>query len=144
MFKLHLFFKKNKMEWIKSYNWFQTFCTTKTCNFYKSTHSLDELDEKPNYTKNPKSWNFEGKNSKENDLFFKPLNKKIMFNGFKISSLRCRSHVWEISLPKNMFVYPLKFTLGISRKFWVSSYKPKYLYIIMYECENSPPPHELF
>jgi hypothetical protein len=25
---------------------------------------------KPNYTKNPKSWNFEGKSSKENDLFF--------------------------------------------------------------------------
>jgi hypothetical protein len=29
--------------------------TTKTCTFYESARSLDELDEKPNYTKNPKS-----------------------------------------------------------------------------------------
>jgi len=125
------------MEWIKSYNWFQTFCMTKTCTFYESTCSLDELDEKPNYTKTSKSWNFEGKSSKESDFFLKTFEKKIMFNVFKISSLRCRSCVWEISLPKNMFDYPSKFTLGISRNFWVFGYKPKYLYIIMSEFENS-------
>jgi hypothetical protein len=33
------------------YNWFQTFFTTKTCPFYESTCSLDELDGKPNHTK---------------------------------------------------------------------------------------------
>jgi hypothetical protein len=73
--------------WIKSYNWFQTFCMTKTCPFYESTCSLDELDEKPNYTKNPKSWNFETKIKKENDFLKKPFDKTIMCNGFKISSI---------------------------------------------------------
>jgi hypothetical protein len=27
------------------------------------------------------------------ELIFRPFNKKIMFNGFKIFSFRCRSHV---------------------------------------------------
>ncbi len=43
-----------------------------------------------------------------------------------------------IILLKNMFGCPLKFTLEIS------GYKPKHSYTIMYECENSSPPHELF
>jgi hypothetical protein len=39
-------------------------------------------------------------------------DKKIMLNGFKMSSFRCRSHVKEINMPKNMFGCPLKFILG--------------------------------
>jgi hypothetical protein len=66
-----------------------------------------------------------------------------MFNGFKRSSLKCRSHVQEKTLPKTMFGCPLKLIFGISGNFCVSSYKPKYSYTIMYECENSPLPHEI-
>jgi hypothetical protein len=35
-----------------------------------------------------------------------------MFNGFKMFSFRCTSHVQEIILPKNVFGCPLKFILG--------------------------------
>jgi hypothetical protein len=55
-------------------------------------------------------------------------------------SLKCRSHVQEKILPKNMFGYPLKLIFGI---FCIFGYKQKYSYTIMYECENSSPPHEL-
>jgi len=37
-----------------------------------------------------------------------------MFNRFKMSSFKCRSHVQEIILLKNMFGSPLKPILGIS------------------------------
>jgi hypothetical protein len=52
--------------------------------------------------------------------------------------------VKEINLPKNMFGCPLKFILGIFGDSYVYGSKPKYSCTIMYECENSPPPHELF
>jgi hypothetical protein len=45
-------------------------------------------------------------------------------------------------LPKNMFGCPLKLIFGTFGNFCVFGYKPKYSYTIMYECENSPPPHE--
>ncbi len=35
-----------------------------------------------------------------------------MFNGFKMSSFICKSHVKEINMPKNMFGCPLKLILG--------------------------------
>jgi hypothetical protein len=35
-----------------------------------------------------------------------------MFNGFKMFSFRCRSHVQEIIFPKNMFGCLLKLILG--------------------------------
>jgi hypothetical protein len=82
------------------------------------------------------------KGYKENDSFFYHLTKK-MFNRFKISGLKCRSCIQEIILPKNMFGCPLKFTLGISRNFFISNYKSKYSCTILYECENSPTPHAL-
>jgi hypothetical protein len=50
-----VFFLSHQKEGIKSYNLFQIFCTTKTCPFYESTCSLDELDEKPNHSKISKS-----------------------------------------------------------------------------------------
>jgi len=56
-------------------------------------------------------------------------------------SFRCRSHVQEIILPKNMFVCPLKLILGFFRIFGI---KQKYSYTIMYECEKSPLTYELF
>jgi hypothetical protein len=34
-----------------------------------------------------------------------------MFNGFKMSSFKCRLHVQEINMPKNMFGCPLKLIL---------------------------------
>jgi hypothetical protein len=58
-----LFFKKESKGMHKLYDWFQSFCTTKTC-------SLCELDEKPNHTKISKSWNFDGKGCKTKDSFF--------------------------------------------------------------------------
>jgi hypothetical protein len=54
------------------------------------------------------------------------------------------SHVQEKILPKNMFGCPLKLIFEFLKNLCVSGYKPKYSYTIMYECENSPPPHELF
>jgi hypothetical protein len=42
-----------------------------------------------------------------------------------------------------MFDYPLKFILKFYGIFYISSYKPKYSYTIMNECENSPHSHEL-
>jgi hypothetical protein len=45
---------------------------------------LDELDEKPNQTKISKFLKFPKKKGyKAKDSFFKPFDKKIMFNGFK-------------------------------------------------------------
>jgi hypothetical protein len=71
MFKHHLNLRSNKMECIKSYNWFQTFYTTKTCvSFYESTCSSGGLDEKPNNNKNSKFWNFHIKGYKPKDSFF--------------------------------------------------------------------------
>jgi len=69
--------------------------------------------------------------------------KKIMFNGFKKTSFRCKLHVQEKILPKNMFSCPLKFIFEIFGNFCISSCKLKYSFTIMYECENSPPTHEL-
>jgi len=66
-----------------------------------------------------------------------------MFNGFKMISFICRSHVHEITLPKNMFGCPLKLILGFYGIFYISSIKLKYSYTIMYECEKSPLTHEL-
>jgi hypothetical protein len=44
--------------------------------------------------------------------FKKPFDKKNMFNGFKMSSIRCRSQEKEINMPINMFGCPLKLILG--------------------------------
>jgi len=66
-----------------------------------------------------------------------------MFNGFKMFSSRCRSHVQEIIMLKNMFGCPLKLILGFSRIFFISSIKLKYSYTIMNDCEKSPITHEL-
>ncbi len=45
-----------------------------------------------NHTKNSKSCNFERNGCKAKDSFCEPLSKK-MFNGFKMSGFRCKSHV---------------------------------------------------
>jgi hypothetical protein len=59
---------------------------------------------------------------RKKDSFFKPLDIKITFNGFKMSSLRCNSHVQEIILPKNMYGCPLKLLLGFL--------KIKFMYVV--------------
>jgi hypothetical protein len=66
-----------------------------------------------------------------------------MFNGFKMFSFRCKSHVQEINLPKNMFGCPLKLILGFFEIFCIFGIKLKYSFTIMYECENSLLTHEL-
>jgi hypothetical protein len=43
-----------------------------------------------------------------------------------------------------MFGCPLKLILKFFGYFYMYGYKPQYSYTIMYECENSPLPHELF
>jgi hypothetical protein len=63
-----------------------------------------------------------------------------MFNGSKMFSFRWSSHVQEVILLKNKIETHLVFF----KIFYVFGYKPNYSYIIMYECENSPPSHELF
>jgi len=73
--------------------------------------------------------------------FFNHLTKKMCLIGSKMSSLKCKSHVQEIILWKKHVWLSIETQFG---NFYVSSYKPKYLCTIMYECENSPPPpHEL-
>jgi len=66
-----------------------------------------------------------------------------MFNGFKMSNFRCRSHEHEIILPKNMFGCPLKLILGFFGIFCNYSIKLKYSYTIIYECEKSLLTHGL-
>jgi predicted membrane-bound dolichyl-phosphate-mannose-protein mannosyltransferase len=66
-----------------------------------------------------------------------------MFNEFKMSNFRCKSHMQEINLSKNMFSYPFKLILGFFEIFYIFGNKPKYSYTIMYECEKSPITHEL-
>jgi len=131
------------MKCIKSYNWFQTFFTTKTCPLLWKYMFIIWTWWKTKLYKNFKVFKFWRKGCKEKDFFFKPFDKTIVFNRFKMSSLRCRSHVQEKILPNNMFGCPLKLIFGISRIFFVFGYKPKYSYTIMYECKNSQSPHEL-
>jgi hypothetical protein len=66
-----------------------------------------------------------------------------MFDDFKMSSFRCRSHVQEINMPKNMFGCPLKLILGFFGIFCISGIKQKYSYTIMYDFEKSLLTHEL-
>jgi hypothetical protein len=66
-----------------------------------------------------------------------------MFNGFKMSSFRCKSHLKEINMPKNMFGCPLKLILGFLKILCIFGIKLKYSYTIMYDCEKSPLTHEL-
>jgi hypothetical protein len=65
-----------------------------------------------NHIKMSKSSKFKGKGYKANDSFKKPFDKKIIFNGFKMFSFRCKSHVQEIILLNNMFGCLLKLILG--------------------------------
>jgi hypothetical protein len=95
-----------------------------------------------NHTKISKFLKFEGKGYKANDSFKKSFDKKIIFNGFKMFNFRCKSHVHEIILLKNMFDFLLKLILGFYGIFCIFYYKPKYSHTIMYECENSPLSHE--
>jgi len=60
-----------------------------------------------------------------------------------MSSIRCKSHVQEINMSKNMFSSPLKLILGFFGIFYIFRIKLKYSYTIMYECEKSPLTHEL-
>jgi len=82
-----------------------------------------------------KCQNFKKRVVRQRTHFLNHLTKKICSMGSKC--FRCRSHVQEIILPKNMFSCPLKFILGCFGIFYISSYKPKFSYIVMYECENS-------
>ncbi len=54
-------------------------------------------------------------------------------------SFRCRSHVQEKILSKNMFNCPLKLIYGISRNFCIFYYKPKYC---MQLCINVKTHHQ--
>jgi hypothetical protein len=67
-----------------------------------------------------------------------------MFNGFQMFSSRCKSHVQEIILPKNVFGCPLKFILGFLRIFCIYGIKPNYSYTNIYERGKLPLTYELF
>jgi len=68
----------------------------KKCPFYENTHSLNEFDENSNHTKFQNLRILKNKGCQAKDSFKKSLCKNIMFNGFKMFSFRCRSHVQEI------------------------------------------------
>jgi hypothetical protein len=68
----------------------------------------------------------ERKGCKAEDIFFKPFDKTIVFNGFKMFSFMCKSHLQEIILSKNMFDYSLKLILRVFKTFYVYGYKSKY------------------
>jgi hypothetical protein len=88
-----LFFLNNQKEGIKSYNWFQKNCTTKTCPLLWKYMFIGWTWWKTKSYKNFKVLKFEGKGCKAKDSFKKPFDKKYMFNGFKMSSFRCKSHM---------------------------------------------------
>ncbi len=75
--------------------------------------------------------------------FLNHLIEKLCSMGSNCLPFKCKSHVQEITLPKNMFGCPLKLILGFFGIFHVFGIKPKYSYTIMYECEKSPLTHEL-
>ncbi len=103
-------------------------------------YTLYELDEKPNYIKISKSLNFEGKGYKEKEFSKKPFDKKIVFNGFKCLAWGVGHMCKKRSCQKTCLVVHWNSFLEFLGIF---SYKPKYSYKIMYECENSSPPHEI-
>jgi hypothetical protein len=80
---------------------------------------------------------------RQRTIFLNHLIKKYMFNGFKMFSFKCKSHVQEIILPKNTFGCPLKLILGFLGIFFIFGIRLKYSYTIIYECEKSPLTHEL-
>jgi hypothetical protein len=137
------FFSRNQKECIKSYNWFQTFCSTKMCPLLWKYMFIEWTWRKNKSNKHFKVLKLWRKGCKAKNSFFRPFNKKIMFNGFKMSSFRCRSQVQKIILPKNMFYCPLKLILRFFEIFYIFDIKPKYLYTIIYEYEKSPLTHEL-
>ncbi len=56
-------------------------------------------------------------------IFLYNIWKIIMFNGFKMSSFRCRSHVQEIIFPRNMLVVQRNSFLDFFGIFCVYGYK---------------------
>jgi len=67
-----------------------------------------------------------------------------MFNEFKMSSFKCRSHVKETNMPNDMFGCLLKLILRFSKIFCIYGIKLKYSYTIIYDCEKSPLTQEMF
>ncbi len=61
--------------------------------FYESTCSLGVLDENSKHTIFFKFWDLKKKGYKAKDSFKKSLDKKIMFNGFKMFSFKHMSQV---------------------------------------------------
>jgi hypothetical protein len=104
---------------------------------------LDELNEKSNHSKISKLEILKERATRQRIHFKNHLIKKLCSNGFKLSSFRCRSHVHEINMTKNMFGYQLKLILGFLGIFCIFGIKLKYSYIIMYDYEKSPLTHEL-
>ncbi len=56
----------------------------------------------------------------------------FIFNGLKMFNFKCKSHVQEINMPKNMFGCLLKLILGFFGIFCIFCIKLKYSYTIMY------------
>ncbi len=80
--------------------------------------------------------------TKQNTNFLNHLIKYYA-QWLQMSNFRCKSHVQEIILPKNMFGCPLKLILRFSGIFCIFSIKLKYSYTIMYECEKKLLTHAL-
>jgi hypothetical protein len=67
-----------------------------------------------------------------------------MFNGFKMSSFRCKSHVKEIIFAKKHFWLSIETQFHILNIFLPFLLLTKILIHIMYACEKSSSSYELF
>jgi hypothetical protein len=97
--KLH-FLKGILKKCINSYNWFQIFCTIKTCPLHVHWWTWWKTKSYKNF-RLLKLWR---KRLQGKRLIFLTISLKIVFNGFKMSSFRCKSHVLKINLPKNVWL----------------------------------------
>jgi hypothetical protein len=71
--------------------------------------SLDELDEIPNHIQKFQNLKILKEKATRQRIHFLNHLKKKLFNGFKISSFKCKKYIF----PKTMFGCPLKLILGI-------------------------------
>jgi hypothetical protein len=92
--------------------------------------------------KNFKIFKFWRKGLQGKGILKNHLIKKKLFNGFKMSSLKCNHMCKKTFCQKTCLVIHWNLFLEFL-DFCIFGYKSKYSYTIMYECENSPLPHKL-
>jgi hypothetical protein len=86
--------------------------------------------------------NFEGNKIRSLGLQGKLVKMSIgwffVFNSLKFCSLKCRSHV-QIFFLKNQIIH-----MNLLKHFLIFEFEPKFICTLMYTCEKSSSPNELF